>query len=505
MVLTPVAEVINASYDDNTQKIILVTALKNVSEINAPESTSPGEAVNGQRWIRRITETFQGEDLEVHSRLLTDFGPGDDELLLEDVSRLPNSGFIFVNRGSSTEENLTYTGKDLTTSKLTGVQSPTNSHFVNELAFATVDIDFLGVFEVDLKPFGLTSLNRPPTRYGTLNVTLNDVITLRENIDFVVVNEFIGEACTRSRLRFQSGGQPNRFEDGDTLVVEYDYFDQQVGAVEINSGLDQTSFVNVYSTQDYEIAFGVLQDANREGPSRGNISITPPFSSTAFPPVPVRIVIPDVVLPTNLTITEEITIADNGPSGTVMVSDVSRLPDADILLNATDDAANRRIVVGGDEIFYDDIDTVNSRLVGVSGITTTHAADTEATFDGARFVRDVVKDAINRSDIKSQVDAVSVDVGGRHLKLVRKVADGSFNLQPGTYRLFFLGFDDDTDRGLHTEVQTTNPFENKDLTFSRYSRIIDRRELARSLLGATVSRRDELTATNPLDVSPNIP
>lgn len=504
MVLTPTAEVIGASYDDDTQRITLVTALKNVTEVDPPTDSAPGEPVNEQRWIGRTTETFQGEDLEVHSKLVVDFSLGDAELFLEDVSRLPNSGLIFVNRGSATEESLAYTGKDLATQKLTGVQSPTNNHFIGELAFASVDIDFLGVFEVDLRPFGSTA-SRPPTRHGTLVVTLNDVITLYENIDFIVVNEFEGKACTRSRLKFLNGNQPNRFSDGDVLVVEYDFFNQLVGSIEINDGLDQTSIVDVYELQDYEVAFGVLQSASRVLPSRGNISITPPFSSDSFPPTPVRISIPDIVLPTNLTITEQIGVVDNGSTGTIAVSDVSQLPDAGALANATDDAANRKITVGGDDIFYDDLDTVNNKLVGISGITTTHAEGTGATFDGARFTRDIVKNAVNISSARNQVDAISVDVGGRHLRLQRKTAEGSFNLQPGTYDLFFVGFNDDTDRGLQTSIQTTIPFGNRDLTFERYSRIIERNKIARNLLGATVSRRSELSATNPTDVSPGIP
>ncbi len=504
MVLTAVAEVISTIYDDDAQKIFMVTFLKNVTEVDPPEQDSfPGTAVGGVRWVRRISETFQGEELEVHSTLTVDFSPGDTTLFLEDVSRLPNSGSIFINRGSSTEENLPYTGRDLANQRLTGVSTPVNSHFVGEKAFATVDIDFLGKFEIDLRPFGLDDLRRPATRHGTLNVTLNDVVPLRENIDFTVVNEFVGKVCTRSLLRFELGEQPNRFNNGDVLQVEYDFIVQDIGSVVINAAFGETSLVNVFETQEYGIAFDVLQEADREVLSRGNISITPPFSSDTSAPSPVKIVIPNVRLPEDVTIVEDISPADNG--STVAVSDVTNLPDAGTLINTTDDAANRKITIEGDEIFYDDLDTVNNRLVGVTGIDTAHSSDTEVIFDGARFIRDVVKDAINKSDVKSQVDAISLDVGGRHLILRHKVSPGSFNLQPGTYKLFFVGFNDATDRGLHEEVTTTTPFENKELTFDRYTRIINRQLIAENLLGQTTSRRTEVSPSNPRDPHPDIP
>lgn len=493
-------EILNAVYDDDTQLIVAVTGLKDVEEVNPPSDTFPGEPVDGIRWIRQITEVFSGADLEVHSLLTNSFAPGSTELELEDVSRLPNNGPIVVNRGSATEETVLYESRDTVNNKLLGVSSPTNSHLAGERAFPSTEIDFLGAFEIDLKPFGVASL-RGPLRHGKTTVVLNNVITLKENEDYIIVNDFVGSVCVRTRLRFEQAGQPRRFSSGDFVSVTYEFFVQLVGAIEIYQSFGQTGFVNVYDTVDVDIAFGVLETSEREVPSIGNVTITPPFSNSILPPIPVKVIIPDVFLPADVTITEEINISTTD----IAVSDVSHFPSPGVLLDAADDVANRTITIGGDTITYTDIDLINDKLVGVSGITGTHAEGTEVFFDGARYNRDIAKDAINRSSLRGQLEALSVDTGGRHLRLRTKGSSGTFNLQPGTYRLFFLGFQDDTDRGLHNDITTSVPFENKDLTFERYTRIIDRQDVAKALLGKTLSRRTELTSTNPTDVVVRIP
>lgn len=496
-------EILNAVYNDDTESIVVVTGLKDVVEVNAPDSAFPGEPVDSLRWVRRITETFQGDDLEVHSILTNIFAPGSTELELFDVSRLPNSGNIIVNRGSATEEAITYTSKDVANNRLLGTSNPVNSHAVGERAFPATDIDFLGAWEVDLRPFGVDDPTdrRGPVRHMRTEVVLNDVITLEEGVDYLVTNDFTGSVCTRTRLRFRIGAQPRRFSPGDFLSVTYEFFVQQVGAIEIYQSFGQTGFINVFDTVNANIAFDVLETTQREEPSIGNITITPPFSNSTLPPLPVKVTIPDVFLPVDVTITEEITVATTD----IPVSDIARFPAAGTLLDTADDAANRTVTIGGDTITYTDVDLVNKQLVGVAGITTTHAVDTEVTFDGARYTRDVVKDAINRSTLRGQITATSIDTGGRFLRLQSKGSSGTFNLQPGTYRLFFLGFNDDTDRGLHDDITTTTPFENRDLTFERYTRIIDREDIARELLGETLSRRTQLTATNPTDVTVGVP
>lgn len=496
-------EILNAVYDDNTQRVVVITGLKDVEEVNAPPSAFPGEPVDSLRWVRRVTETFQGDDLEVHSILTSPFAPGSTELDLFDVSRLPNAGSIVVNRGSATEETVTYTSRDRVNQKLLGVSNPANSHAIGERAFPATDIDFLGAFEVELRPFGINDPTdrRGPVRHGRVEVTLNDVIELKENEDFTIVNDFVGSVCVRTRLRFEVASQPRRFSPGDFLSVQYEFFVQQVGAVTYYQSFGQTGAINIFDTTEVNLSFGTLQTSQREERSIGNVTITPPFSNSTLPPVPVKVIIPDVFLPIGVTITEEINVLTTD----ISVSDVTRFPAAGTLLSATDDAGNRVVTIGGDIISYTDVDLVNSKLVGASGITSTHAEGTEVIFDGARYTRDVVKDAVNRSALRGQIEALSVDTGGRFLRLRTKGSSGTFNLQPGTYRLFFLGFRDDTDRGLHNDITTSVPFENRDLTFERHKRIIDREDIAKGLLGQTLSRRTTLTATNPTDLTVGVP
>jgi hypothetical protein len=493
-------EILNAVYNDDTQRITVVTGLKDVEEVNPPTDTFPGTPVDGIRWIRQITETFTGSDLEIHSTVVSPFLPGATELLIQDVSRLPNSGSVVVNRGSATEETVTYVSRDTVNNKLLGVSSPTNSHFIGEIVFPSTDIDFLGAFEIDLRPFG-TEIPRGPIRHSKTIVTLNNVVNLKENEDYTVVNDFVGSVCTRTRLRFEQAGQPRRFSSGDFITVQYEFFVQLVGAVEIFTSFGQTSFIPVFDQTEVEIAFGTLETADRELPDIGNVTITPPFSNSVLPPDPVKVTIPDVFLPIGVTITEEINIATTD----IPVSDVSKFPAAGTLFDTVDDAANRTVTIGGDTIAYDDVDLVNNKLTGAVGITSTHAAGTDVVFDGAQFTRDVVKNAINTSTLRGQIEALSVNVGGRHLRLKTKGSLGTFNLQPGTYQLFFLGFNGDTDRGLHSDVTTSTPFQNNDLTFERHQGIIKRQEIAKELLGKTLSRRTELTATNPTDVTLSVP
>jgi len=496
-------EILNSTYDDDIQQIKVLMGLKDVLEIDPPLDTSPGTPVDGQRWIRKIEVSFTGAELEVHSSLIASFAPGSTDISLQDVSRFPNSGSLTVNRDGASSEVVTYTGRDLSNNKLTGTSNPTDSHLIGEIVYPSVDVDFLGAYELDLMPFGVWDV-RGPVRYGRTQVILNGTITLRENVDFTVVNSFTGDVCTRTCLRFMQGGQPRRFIPSDFLDITYEFFDQQIVSIKMYTTPGQTSYVDTFSTGTVGIAFGTLQYVQRGVAPAGNYKVTPPFSNTVLPPTPAKVIVPDVYLPVDITTTDVIDVSTNG--GNIPISSASRFPQNGTLNDPTDDSENRKVFIGGDTIYYTRVDKVLNKLINVSGITTTHPSRSEVSYDGAKFVRDVVKNSFNISSLGGQVDALGVDVGGRYLKLKSKGGDGSsFNLQPGTYRLFYIGFRDDLDRGLHSEIITSTPFENKDLTFERYEAIINRREIAEGLLGQTVSKRSQLASTNPLNVTFDIP
>lgn len=495
-------EILKSQYNDDIQQIQVLMGVKDVLEIDPPVDTFPGIPVDGQRWIRQISVSFSGTELEVHSLLVAPLSPGATEISLQDVSRFPNNGSITINRNGASSEVLTYVGRDVVNNKLIGVLNVIYSHDVDEIVYPSVDVDFLGAYEVELMPFGLWNM-RGPVRYGYTQVLLNGATSLRENVDFTVVNDFTGTTCIRTRLRFMQGGQPRRFSASDFLDVIYEFFVQQIGTIKIYTTPGHTSYVNVFETGTVGIAFGTLQSIERNTAPIGNYKITPPFSNTTLPPTPIKVVIPDIHLPVDIITMEEVTPSTNG--GNFAISDASYFPQTGTLSDVTDDTENRKVFIGGDTIYYNRIDKIQNKLIGVSGITGTHPSGSEVVYDGAKFVRDAVKNAFNISPLGGQVDALAIDIGGRYLELKSKVANSNFNLQPGTYELFYIGFSDDTDRGLHSDIVTSMPFENKDLTFERYKAIIDRREIAEGLLGQTVSRRTVLTPTNPTDVTFDIP
>jgi hypothetical protein len=486
------------------------------------EPSFPGAPVEGLRWIRKVTEVFLDHDLEVYSSVLALFGPGDTTISLRDVSRLPNDGIVVVNRGSATEEIITYTGRDIGSNLLMGISNPVNTHLIGELVYPSVDIDFLGAFEIDLRPFGTTfplDTIRGPVRYGRSTVTLNGVIQLRENIDFVVVNDFVdditapgGRRCVRTRLRFERGGQPRRFSPGERLDVIYEFFVQNttgspINWIQIYTSPGIVAWVQVYQGSVANIAFSTLESVERNVPPAGNIRITPPFSNTTFPPTPVKVVIPDVTLPVNVVTTQPVLVGSGGPTDFISVSDVSKLPALGTLLDATDDTIDRSVMIEGDIISYSDIDLVNKRLVGV-GPHLAHPTGSVINFNGARYIRDVVKDAINRTTLRGQLEALGVDGGPSgpyYLEIKIKGGTGTFNLQPGTYKISYIGFDDNVDRGLHKDITTETAFENRDFTFERYENIVERQEVAEGLLGQTTSYRPITSGTNPIDARFDIP
>jgi len=481
-----VAEIIKSFFDETTGRIYLLTALKNVFEIDPPDDTLPGVPVEGFRWVREVQETFTSDKLEVQSTLVTAFSSPSTTLDLGDVSRFPNRGSVIINRGSSTEETLSYTGRDTSLNRLTGVEVPTNMHAVGEIAIPSVAIDFLGKYEVDLSHF--------PIRFGNVKVTLNGVTELREEADFTIINDFVGDSCVRGRLQFAKGDEPRRFRPEDFLEVTYQYFDQSVGSVKVRTSFGVEEYVDVYETSLFEQQFGELSTPDREIPSRGNIRITPPFSSTTLPPAPVKVSISDTRVPVDVVLMSDIIPSDTE----VPLSDVRGFPRLGAFLDVTDDLENRRVTIEGNLISYTDVDIVANKLVGVTGISASHSTGSTVVFDGARLTRDIVKDAINKSSLRGQLEAFSENTGGRFLTIQTKIAGRSFSLQPGTYNLFFVGFDDDLDRGLHEVVTSSTSFENRDLTFSRYTNLIERREIAHRLLGKTVSRRVSISPNNPV-------
>jgi len=496
-------EVLDSVYNDNTQQISVFLGLKDVEEVNPPSDPLPGHSVDNIRWIRKVTETFVGRDLEVHSSIVSVFSPSSTELFLYDVSRFPNNGLVVINIGSATEEIITYTGRDLSANKLTGISVPMFIHAIGELVYPSVDIDFLGAFEIDLRPFGVDNI-RGPVRYGRSKVMLNGITELRENIDYVMANDFVGDICTRTRLRFQKGGQPRRFGPNEQLEVTYEFFVLHGDVrdfIQIYTSPGIVAYIKVFERGVPNIAFGTIQTVDKDVLPMGNVRITPPFSNTILPPSPVKVFIPDVKLPANVVVISPVVPTDT----TIVVSDVTRFPTPGILMDATDDFENRTIIIDGDIITYTDIDKINNLLVGVSGIDTNHPVGSIVSFDGARFVRDVVKDAINKSTLRGQVEALSVDTGGRYIRIKIKGGTGTFNLQPGTYQLFYLGFDDNIDRGLHKDITGVASFDNKDFTFERYETIIRRQEIAKTLLGQTVSKRVMPTGTNPTDITFSVP
>lgn len=548
-----IAEVFKSVYDDTAGQITLRTVLKGVLEINPPPDNFPGTPVDDTRWIRQVSETFTGRQLEVQSTLPVVLTPASTSISLNNASRFPNRGAVTINSGGATEEVVSYENRDLDTNMLTDIGTPTYSHAIGEIVRPSVDIDFLGTFEVDLQYY--------PIRYNQTTVMLNGVTELREGVDFFVINEFSGNVCTRGLLRFLQAGQPTRFSSSDYLEVDYQYFEQSVSTIEIYVSFGQTALVNVFENSLFEMQFGQLQTPDRTVPNRGTITITPPLGSGILPPTPVKVSIPDTVVPLNITLAQDIGIGDVG--GNIELSSIEGLPVLEQFNDATDDTQNRMVTIGVDNIYYDNVDSVTNELINVSGITTDHnictvsgASNTTpivitttavhglitgqrvgvvdvqgnaaangfwvvtvltpttfelddsvgdglyisggtvsqvAEFNGAKYTRDVVKNAINITTLRSQLQAYSVDVGGYHLQIDTKILEKSFNLQPGTYNISFVGFSDTLQRGLHETVKTVTPFENKDLTFRRYSEILERQDIAENLLGATVARRISLS------------
>lgn len=479
-----IAEVINSTYNDDTGRIELLTALRNVEEVNPPEDILPGTPV-GVRWIRQVEESFTGRDLEVQSALIEEVSPASTYIGVADVTRLPNRGSITINRDGSTEEIVTYTSRNPGTNRLLGISTPTLIHQVGEIVRPSVEVNFLGTFEIDLGYY--------PIRHNHVNVLLNGVTELRENVDFEIVNEFTGNICTRGFLRFTQAGRPSRFKSSDLVEIEYQYFEQTIGSVEIHMSPGNTDMVSVYDNALYELRFDELSSPDRDMEDRGNIRITPPLGSGISAPTPVIVTIPDIESPRGVTLAQDITTADNGQN--VLLSSVEHLPKNDELLDATDDLENRKVTINGNDIYYSDVDPLTNELINVSGIATTHSSGSEVLFDSARYVRDVVKDAINRTTLRAQLDAVSVS--GNYLRIVTKIAGRAFNLQAGTYNISFIGFSDETQRGLHESVTTIVPFENKDLTFRRYASLVERQEITKNLIGQVVARR--------VSTSPGIP
>lgn len=478
-----VSEVLDSTYNHTTGRITLLTGIKGETEVNPPEvPVFDGQPVDDQRWIRSVTQTFTGEQLETRSPLAAFLSIGQTELIVENVERFPNSGTVAISRGASNEEIVTYTGRNLSTNTLTGL-SPTTTltHDVGDFVYPIVQVDYFGVFEVQLSNF--------PIRHGKVTAILNGVTTLVEGRDFTVVNRYdSSNIATRGLLKFFDGSQPRRFAEGDSLEVTYQYYVQDISQIEINTAFGQTGFVDLYSTELFETRFDDLCPAAGGASTPMTIKITPPLGN---PPIPATIQIPDTEAPQGVVTTEPIFQFVALPS--LQVSDVSQFPTAGTFIEQADDDANRTIIVGGiDMLTYESIDTVNNRLVGISG-TLTQNYDEGAPIqlaDPARYLRDTVKDAVNGStELRAQVEALSVDNGSdRQLRLRAIVSGASLNLQPGTIDLAYIGFDDNTQRGIASDITGSIPFSGNKLTFRDSFLIRQRTEIAQSLLGQTVTR-----------------
>lgn len=477
-----VSEVFKSEYNHDTRRVTMRTAIKDVQEVDPPEFPEfEGVPVDGQRWIRQLTESFVGEELETRSELVAPLLPGATELLVDRVDRFPNNGFVTVSRGASNEETLTYTNRDLTNNKLTGLESPTQTHNIGDFVYPIVEVQFLGAFEILLRNF--------PIRLNTTQVLLNGTTVLREGTDYNVVNEFSGNTATRGFLQFVSGGEPRRFENNDQLEVTYDYFVQEIEQIEINTSFGETELVDVYTNQRFEEIVDDLCPPTRQFEARGSIKLTPPFGTQSQAPAPVTVTINDVKAPQDRTTTEDISSAS--PPADLAVSDVTGFPAAGTFLNEFDDINNRFVIVDNTDIIgYSDIDTVNNKLIGIAGVfSQDHEAGVSvALVDEGRLLRDTVKDAINSGSASGQLEAIGEDLGGRFLRIKTKVAGTSFNLQPGTYQLFYVEFDDETQRGLTEDITTVTPFTGNTLTFRDFQIIVDGRTTANSLLGQTVTR-----------------
>jgi len=574
-------EILDSAYNDDTQTIPVLLGLKNIEEVNPPTTPLPGDPVDGIRWIRRVTEIFANEELEVHTSVSTSFGPGTTVLYLGDTSRLPNSGTLTVNRGSVNEEIISYTARDRFTNTVTGISDPAFTHVVGELVYPNVSTGFLGTFEVDLET-SFTGGVRGPLRYGKTNVILNDIIFPREGKDYNIINTFVGDVCTRTQLRFNEGGTPHRFNPKDRIEVTYEFFvlyGDSRDYIQYYSSPDIISYIRLYQRETANIAFGTLLSTEKDTTPVGNIQIVPPLTSSVatVPPSTARILIKDIRLPAEVvTTTAPIgptdttiavsdvslflsdslanrTISINGniityayidkinsslvgvegistthsagssigfngtrvitttmPIGlldtTIAVSDISLFPTPGTLSDPSDDLSNRTISIDGDIITYTDIDKINKLLVGVSGISATHFSGTPIGFNGAKYVRDVIKNLINTNSLlRGSVEATSVDVGGYYLQIKVSSATGSLNLQPGTYTLWFIGFDDNYDSGLHRDITSSTSFENKDFTFARFQEIVSRQDVAKTLLGQTTSTRTIVSGTSPTDTTFDTP
>jgi len=492
-------EILDSTYSEDDQNIPVLLGLKHIDEVNPPTAPLPGDPVD-VRWIRRVTEVFANEQLEVHTSIVTSFGPGATVLYLKDVARLPNSGTLTFNRGSVNEEIISYTARDRFTNTVTGISDPVYTHVVGELVYPNVSTGFLGTFEVDLET-SFTGGVRGPLRYGKTNVILNDVIFPREGRDYEIVNTFVSGICTRTQLRFNEGGTPHRFNPKDRLEITYEFFvlyGDSRDSIQYYSAPNTIEYIWLYQRGIANIAFGTLLSTEKDTTPVGNIMITPPPASVSVtnPPLTARVLIRDIRLPIGVVTTAPIGLLDT----TIAVSDVSLYPTPGMLSDSIDDVANRTITIDGDIITYTDIDIINKMLVGVSGISATHPTGSVVEFNGAKYIRDTIKNLINNHSIlRGRVLAESVDISGYYLKIKVTSSMGSLNLQPGTYALWFLGFDDNYDTGLHREITSSVSFENKDFTFARFQEMLYRQDTAKSLLGHTTSTRSIASGTSPTD------
>jgi len=457
------------------------TVLKNIQEYLPPSTpVYEGSEVDGLRWIRQVSETLNNEQLKVRSALTTELSPGATELIIADVGRFPNSGSIVVSYDSLDEETLTFTSRDTVNNKLLGLSSPTNTHSVGQFVYS--DEDLMGTFEVELSNY--------PIRYNSPNVVINGVKELRENVDFEVVNTYSGGLCQRGFLRFFQGSQPKRFSRDDSLEITYHYVVEDITQVNVHTQPGNIGLVDIFEDRLYERKIDDLltQDAIESG----NIKITPSMrttTSTISFPIPATIKIPDTENPQDIVLVDPISQAS--PPTELTLSNIEGLPISGAFSDLSDDEENRSIVIGGvDTVQYSDVDIANNKIVGITGTFTQDYAVGEDVLlaDGPRLFRDIVKNEINKSVVAGQVEALSVDVGSdRYLRIRAKLSDTSFNLQPGTYNISYLGFDDDLQVGLHTDVTSVLPFSGNKMTFRDFSLMVQRREIARELLGQTLS------------------
>ena len=473
------AEVIKSEYNETDEKIYVRMVLNNTTEIDPPTDSYVGDIVDGMRWIRQVNESFNSNALEIQSKLVSNFLIGDTTLELQDVTRLPNDGLITINRGGETDETLSYTSRDLINNVLLGIQSPTYNHYVNETAHPYVSTKYLGTFDVDLQYF--------PIRYGQVSVQLNGTTNLLEGTDFIIVNEWSGSTCAKGYLRFLRGSQLRRFNKNDFIDITYQYFVEAITTIQTYTKPETLEFINVFENDIYNKAF--LKDTlvERDLISYGNIIITPSVGNTVAGPVPVKVAIPNIELPKDVVLSRDVALIDTE----IYISDVKGFIVPGALVDYADDTDNRKVLIGSDIVSYTNIDSVNKKLIGVTGITATHiVGDAVTLYDAAKMVRDIIKNAINSSSTRAQVEATSTDsVDGHFLTLKCRIENASFNLKPGTYSLSYLGFNENLSTGQQNEVTTAVAYQSKDYTYQIYNENVRRHNEALRLLGQSVSTR----------------